>query len=99
MSAGHAGFIAGVRTICNDLVPPEFRHREHAEAREVTVVLRNIGEQKIPSDNTKPALLICVSDDDKGFAHPRSADDTCRLPAGHFGIRGMYERAAILGAL
>ncbi|MDR1949589.1 MAG: sensor histidine kinase [Spirochaetaceae bacterium] len=145
LSAGHAGLIAGVRTICNDLVPPEFRHqgladalrklcydfgkttglecritvqegfttgpmtvqmqlqcfrlvqealgniREHAEAREVTVVLRNAG------DNTKPALLICVSDDGKGFAHPRSADDTGRLPAGHFGIRGMYERAAILG--
>jgi signal transduction histidine kinase len=145
LSAGHVGLIAGVRTICNDLAPPEFRHqglaealrklcydfgkttglecritvqegfttgpmtvqmqlqcfrlvqealgniREHAEAREVTVVLRNTG------DSAKPGLLICVSDDGKGFAHPQSADDTGRLPAGHFGIRGMYERAAILG--
>jgi signal transduction histidine kinase len=152
LSAGHAGLIAGVRTICNDLVPPEFRHqgladalrklcydfgkttgldcritvpegfttgpmtvqmqlqcfrlvqealgniREHAEAREVTVVLRNMEHPaKLPADAAKPALLICVSDDGKGFAHPQSADDTSRLPAGHFGIRGMYERAAILG--
>ncbi|MDR1929870.1 MAG: sensor histidine kinase [Treponema sp.] len=144
LGAGHAGLIAQVRAICNDLVPPEFRHqgladalrklcydfgktaglecritvaegftacpmpvqmqlqcfrlvqealgniRKHAEAKEVTVLLCNTGE-------TKPALLICVSDDGKGFAPPQSDYDTSRLPAGHFGIRGMYERAAILG--
>jgi signal transduction histidine kinase len=63
------------------------------------VLLCNTGERpaKLPPDETKPALLICISDDGKGFAHPQSADDASRLPAGHFGIRGMYERIAILG--
>ncbi|MDR1908842.1 MAG: sensor histidine kinase [Spirochaetaceae bacterium] len=72
--------------------------RKHAEAKEATVVLRNADY------GGKPALLICVCDDGKGFAPPQSAADTARLPSpaqadspGHFGIRGMYERIAILG--
>jgi signal transduction histidine kinase len=65
---------------------------KHAEASEVTVVLRNAG---FGGNKTKPGLLICVSDDGKGFAAP------CRThtPAGHLGIRGMYERITILGGV
>jgi signal transduction histidine kinase len=143
LSVGHTELIARIRTICNDLAPPEFRHqgladalrklcydfektagiecritvpegfsadpmpvqmqlqcfrlvqealaniRKHAEAKEATVVLRNT------TYGGRPALLICVSDDGKGFTPPQSAADT-PFP-GHFGIRGMYERIDMLG--
>jgi signal transduction histidine kinase len=143
LSEGHAGLIARVRTICNDLVPPEFRHqgladalrklchdfeknsniecriqiqdafsldpmpvemqlqcfrlvqealtniRKHAEANEAIVVLRNADYK------TKPGLRICVSDDGKGL--PQFPEGPAFAREGHFGIRGMYERIAILG--
>jgi signal transduction histidine kinase len=54
---------------------------KHAEASEVSVVLRN------SSLGNGAALLICVTDDGVGIAGK---------PSG-LGIRGMYERAAILG--
>ncbi|GHV87547.1 hypothetical protein AGMMS50255_8430 [Spirochaetia bacterium] len=65
--------------------------RKHADASEATVLLRNadFGADK------RPGLLICVSDDGRGFAPPLSAKDA-GSSAGHFGIRGMYERITIL---
>jgi signal transduction histidine kinase len=57
---------------------------KHAGAAEAVVVVRNI-----PKDDGTPGLFISISDDGKGFAVP--------MGAGHWGIRGMYERAAILG--
>jgi signal transduction histidine kinase len=162
LSAGHTDLIDRVRTICNDLIPPELRHqglpdalrrlcydfektaniecritihdgfsadpmpvemqlqcfrlvqealtniRKHAEASEATVLLRNadfrrghptkLASAKLSTDKTRPGLVICVSDDGKGFAPPQSASDVGNS-AGHFGIRGMYERITILGGI
>jgi signal transduction histidine kinase len=76
--------------------------RKHAEASEATVLLRNadFGADK------KPGLLICVSDDGRGFVYPSPADTgrggyaVRSISAnGHFGIRGMYERISILGGV
>jgi signal transduction histidine kinase len=146
LSRSHAELIDRVRSICNDLVPPEFRHqgladalrklcydfektaniecritvqegfspdpmpvemqlqcfrlvqealaniRKHAEAREATVVLRSAD---YGGTKTRPGLLICVSDDGKGFSYPVSAAQ--EGSSDHFGIRGMFERIEILG--
>jgi len=58
---------------------------KHSEAKEVTLTVRNKEDK---------ALLICVTDDGKGLntnmANTQSGDG--------LGIRGMYQRAAILGA-
>jgi signal transduction histidine kinase len=59
---------------------------KHAAASEAVVVVR--GEED--------TLLICISDDGKGFA-PSSPNNPALYAAGHFGIRGMYTRTAILG--
>jgi nitrate/nitrite-specific signal transduction histidine kinase len=54
------------------------------------VVLRN------GNSGGTPVLLICVSDSGRGF-DPQD-DDFRRFAAeGHFGIRNMFERAAIVG--
>ncbi|GHV78724.1 hypothetical protein AGMMS49944_05150 [Spirochaetia bacterium] len=58
---------------------------KHAEASEAVVVLRC----------EEDTLFICISDDGKGF--PPSQENPATYTAGHFGIRGMYTRAAILG--
>ncbi|GHV74416.1 hypothetical protein AGMMS49940_17180 [Spirochaetia bacterium] len=71
--------------------------RKHAEAAEATVLLRNAD---FGGDKTRKGLLICVSDDGKGFPpgrRPLSAENAGRFPSGHLGIRGMYERITILG--
>ncbi|GHV04312.1 hypothetical protein FACS189485_09420 [Spirochaetia bacterium] len=148
LSAGHVDLIDRVRTICNNLIPPELRHqglpdalrrlcynfektadiecritvhdgfsiepmpaemqlqcfrlvqealtniRKHAEASEATVLLRNADFDA----DKRPGLLICVSDDGRGFVPPLSAKDA-GSSAGHFGIRGMYERITILGGI
>jgi signal transduction histidine kinase len=132
--------LAQVKTICNNLVPPDFRQlglvgalrvlcgefsgknaiecrvsvqenldietlgienqlqcyrlvqeslsniAKHSGATEAVVVVRKAA-------SPKPSLLICVSDDGKGFAKPPSQYDG----AAGMGIRGMYERIAILG--
>jgi signal transduction histidine kinase len=70
---------------------------KHAEATEVVVVLRMITADK-------GALFVSVSDDGKGFSVPGKNSRITEPQAGklgiaHFGIRGMYERAAILGGV
>ncbi|MFP3043333.1 sensor histidine kinase [Treponema primitia] len=60
---------------------------KHAEASEAAVLLRW----------EEDALLICISDDGKGFAVPPSREKPAIYASGHFGIRGMYTRTAILG--
>jgi signal transduction histidine kinase len=70
--------------------------RKHAEASEVTVVLRNAD---YGGDKTKPGLLICVSDDGKGLPPMVLAEinrEGAYAEEDHFGVRGMYERIAIL---
>jgi signal transduction histidine kinase len=68
----------------------------HARAEEAIVVLRN---SLLPGGGA--SLIVCVSDDGKGFKEPVEAGPF--TPSGdssgvfRLGIRGMYERAAILG--
>jgi signal transduction histidine kinase len=60
---------------------------KHARATEASVLVRN------EEDNS---LLVCVSDNGKGFS-PLDRDTSHRLLAeGHFGLWSMYERAASL---
>ena len=60
---------------------------KHAQAAEVTLTVRNKEDR---------ALLICVTDDGKGIGgeriNPQGNND------GGLGIRGLYQRAAMLGA-
>ncbi|MDR1143513.1 MAG: sensor histidine kinase [Spirochaetaceae bacterium] len=61
---------------------------KHSGASEARVLARN-------SAGEKPCLLLCVSDNGSGFVPP---PDTGKFSLkGHWGIRNMYERAAILG--
>ncbi len=65
--------------------------RKHAEATEVTVLLRNA------NGNEPEGIYIFISDDGKGFdvdefAKGRSSDGS------HFGIVGMKERSDFIGA-
>jgi signal transduction histidine kinase len=60
---------------------------KHSGATEAVVVLRNGGENG-------QTLVICVSDDGKGFENPPSKNSG---GPDHMGIRGMFERIAILG--
>jgi signal transduction histidine kinase len=57
---------------------------KHAGATEAVVLLRA---------RDADTLLVCVNDDGRGFAVPSPEDPHS---AGHYGIRGMYARAAIL---
>jgi signal transduction histidine kinase len=69
--------------------------QKHAGATEATVLLRNAG---FGGDKARPGLLICVCDDGRGFVYPSGAETVpAENTAGHLGIRGMYERIAILG--
>jgi signal transduction histidine kinase len=61
---------------------------KHSEAKEVTLTVRNKEDK---------ALLICVTDDGKGLV--QNTENTQSPKSGDgLGIRGMYQRAAILGA-
>jgi signal transduction histidine kinase len=64
---------------------------KHAGASEAVVVVRC----------EEDTLLICISDDGKGFAPSQDDPENHRFETiyapGHFGIRGMYTRTAILG--
>ncbi|NJO82053.1 MAG: YHS domain-containing protein [Blastochloris sp.] len=57
--------------------------RMHADADHVDVVLRYAAAE----------LLVTISDDGSGFTLP----DTHAAPDGHWGLRGMRERAELIG--
>jgi len=61
---------------------------KHAEASEVIVLLRS---------DPDGSLKIGISDDGKGFNPPRKYDH--QYKGEHLGIRGMEERAALLGGV
>lgn len=58
----------------------------HAHARRVVVRLTGTSQQ----------LELCVQDDGRGFITPAHPDHFAR--SGHFGVLGLYERAALIGA-
>jgi signal transduction histidine kinase len=60
---------------------------KHAQAEEASVLIR--GEED-------KSLLICVSDNGKGFAPPDRDSSRRLLAEGHFGLWSMYERAAAI---
>jgi len=63
---------------------------KHAEATKTSVIVRSIKEGE---------LVICVSDNGKGFSPPDR--DTCqklRSNEGHYGLWNIYERAASIQA-
>jgi signal transduction histidine kinase len=85
---------------CFRLVQEALANTEkHAHASEAVVVVRNGVRENGGNGKKEETLLICVSDDGRGFAAPEGPHR--RFAAeGHFGIRNMYERAAIVcGAL
>ncbi|MDR2501270.1 MAG: sensor histidine kinase, partial [Treponema sp.] len=144
LETGHRALLEQVRSICDGLFPPDFRHQglalalrrlchdferrsgiecrisaredlrlepldpqlqiqcfrlvqealanieKHSGSPEAVVVTRNGNSGGIP------VLLICVSDSGRGFAI-RDGDGGRFAAEGHFGIRNMYERAAIVG--
>jgi len=61
---------------------------KHSEAKEVTLTVRNKEDK---------SLLICVTDDGKGLIQ-NTANTRSPQSADGLGIRGMYQRAVILGA-
>jgi two-component system NarL family sensor kinase len=71
---------------------------KHAGAREAVVVLRN-------SDSKKGrGLFVSVSDDGRGFPETRDSrsvryESPPEAEPGHLGIRGMFERCAILNGV
>jgi signal transduction histidine kinase len=78
---------SGAQLHCFRLVQESLTNIEkHAGAAEAVVVVR------AGDENT---LLICVTDDGKGFTVPPSPEYSGE--AGHYGIQGMYARTAILG--
>jgi signal transduction histidine kinase len=62
---------------------------KHAGAGEAVVVLRNCKE-----NTAMKTLLICISDDGKGFEKAPTRENT--VAPDHLGIRGMFERINIL---
>jgi signal transduction histidine kinase len=58
---------------------------KHSKAKEVTLLARNLEE----------ALLFCISDDGIGLGNKTKKSN---VQSGGMGIRGMYQRAALLGA-
>jgi signal transduction histidine kinase len=63
---------------------------KHSGASEVRVLAR-------PLSGKEPGLLVCVQDNGSGFVPPPDSDPGQFSLRGHWGIRNMYERAAILG--
>jgi signal transduction histidine kinase len=84
--------------------------RKHAQASEAAVVVRNACGDDNPQDTT---LLICISDDGRGFEEIPNPQETGAWgehpftgkpgevfrAAPRMGIRGMYERINILGGV
>jgi signal transduction histidine kinase len=60
---------------------------KHAEASKASVIVRSIKEGE---------LLMCVSDNGKGFSPPNR--DSLRSDGGHYGLWNIYERAASIQA-
>ena len=60
---------------------------KHAQAEDASVLVRREEDQ---------SLLICVSDNGKGFAPPDRDSSRRLLAEGHFGLWSMYERAAAI---
>jgi signal transduction histidine kinase len=82
-----AGLDAGAQLHCFRLIQESLTNIEkHAGAAEAVVVVRA---------GNGDTLLVCVNDDGKGFA-VSSPDDSKIHNPGHYGIRGMYARIAIL---
>ena len=85
---------------------------KHSKAKEVTLTARNLNRAQSASNQRfavpllnkeEKALLICITDDGKGFNRNKAnAQSTQSLKksknADGLGIRGMHQRAAILGA-
>ncbi|MFP3043740.1 sensor histidine kinase [Treponema primitia] len=71
---------------------------KHAEASEAVVVVRSIPPRKAEEEGA--GVFISISDDGKGFDPPIYRPGAEGFVTGsvsdHLGIRGMYERAAIL---
>ncbi|MDR0443901.1 MAG: sensor histidine kinase [Treponema sp.] len=75
---------------------------KHSEATEVSVIVRRKDANLSPANFSSSELLMCVSDNGKGFPAPDSsamdADYFMRLrDEGHFGLWNIYERASLLG--
>jgi signal transduction histidine kinase len=75
---------------------------KHSGASEASVMLHNsIMHNSIrdgSADGTNAAsLLICVTDDGRGFDWKAGYEVNAATPADHLGIRGMYSRMDILG--
>jgi len=64
---------------------------KHAEAAETSVIVR-----RTVRGNKEGELLICVSDNGKGFSPPDR--DSLRSDDGHYGLWNIYERAASIQA-
>ncbi|WP_461256131.1 sensor histidine kinase [Treponema sp. R80B11-R83G3] len=63
---------------------------KHAEASETSVIVRSVKEGE---------LVICISDNGKGFSPPdRDSLRTLRSDGGHYGLWNIYERAASIQA-
>ncbi|WP_461247611.1 sensor histidine kinase, partial [Treponema sp. R6D11] len=63
---------------------------KHAEASETSVIVRSVKEGE---------LVICVSDNGKGFSPPdKDSLRTLRSDVGHYGLWNIYERAASIRA-
>jgi signal transduction histidine kinase len=60
---------------------------KHAEASKASVIVRS---------NKEGELLMCVSDNGKGFSPPDR--DSLRSDGGHYGLWNIYERAASISA-
>jgi signal transduction histidine kinase len=60
---------------------------KHAQAKEASVLVRSEENQ---------SLLVCVSDNGRGFSPPDRDSSLLLLAEGHFGLWSMYERAAAL---
>jgi len=63
---------------------------KHAQATEASVLVRSEENQ---------SLLICVSDNGRGFLPPDRDSSRRLLAEGHFGLWSMYERAASLSGM
>jgi signal transduction histidine kinase len=74
---------------------------KHAKAREALVVVHMKNSKNKTAIPIKPigewgVLFVGISDDGRGFSVP-SQNPGGSQNKGHLGLRGMYQRAAILG--